>query len=51
MGCERIKSVDMFGPQLEKELANSSVPAELIVPVDYQENMKLTVRLGKIILR
>jgi acetolactate synthase-1/2/3 large subunit len=36
-------------PALEQAFAEKSKPSLVIVPVDYDENMKLTKRLGEII--
>ncbi len=50
-GCQAIEvsSAEAFVPALELAFAEQSKPSVVIVPVDYDENMKLTKRLGKII--
>lgn len=52
-GCHgvRIESVDQLKPALEKASQEKEKPTVIVVPVDYNENMKLTKRLGKILSR
>ena len=44
-----VKAADQFVPAMEKAFNEKSKPSLVIVPVDYDENMKLTKRLGEII--
>jgi len=44
-----VQAADQFVPAMEKAFAEKSKPTLVIVPVDYDENMKLTKRLGEII--
>jgi acetolactate synthase I/II/III large subunit len=46
-----VKAADQLVPALEKGFQEKSKPTLVIVPVDYEENMKLTKRLGEIIAR
>lgn len=50
-GChsERIESVDQLMPALHASFERKDKPTVLIVPVDYNENMKLTEHLGEIV--
>ncbi len=50
-GCQAIEvsSAEAFVPALKQAFAEQSRPSVIIVPVDYDENMKLTKRLGEII--
>ena len=44
-----VNAADELIPALEKAFKETSKPSLVIVPVDYDENMKLTKRLGEII--
>ncbi len=44
-----VKAADQFVPAMKKAFKETSKPTLVIVPVDYEENMKLTKRLGEII--
>ena len=44
-----VNAADQLIPALEQAFAEKSKPSLVIVPVDYDENMKLTKRLGEII--
>jgi acetolactate synthase-1/2/3 large subunit len=44
-----VKAADQLTPAMEKAFKEQSKPTLVIVPVDYDENMKLTKRLGEII--
>ncbi len=44
-----VTAADQLIPAMEKAFAEKSRPSLVIVPVDYDENMKLTRRLGDII--
>ena len=44
-----IKAADQLIPAMEQAFKEKSKPTLVIVPVDYDENMKLTKRLGEII--
>jgi acetolactate synthase-1/2/3 large subunit len=44
-----VNTADQLIPALEQAFAEKSKPSLVIVPVDYDENMKLTKRLGEII--
>ena len=44
-----VKAADKLVPALKKAFKEQSKPTLVIVPVDYDENMKLTKRLGEII--
>lgn len=52
-GCHavQINKVHEFKTALEKALKTKDKPNVIIVPVDYEENMKLTKRLGEILAR
>ena len=47
-GVEKLAAAELI-PALEKAFKEQSKPSLVIVPVDYDENMKLTKRLGEII--
>jgi acetolactate synthase-1/2/3 large subunit len=44
-----VKTADQFVTAMKKAFKETSKPTLVIVPVDYEENMKLTKRLGEII--
>jgi acetolactate synthase-1/2/3 large subunit len=44
-----VKAAEEFVPAMKKAFKETSKPTLVIVPVDYEENMKLTKRLGEII--
>jgi acetolactate synthase-1/2/3 large subunit len=44
-----VKAADQLVPAMQKAFKETSKPTLVIVPVDYEENMKLTKRLGEII--
>jgi len=46
-----IESADQLKPALEKSFQEKEKPTVIVIPVDYNENMKLTKRLGKILSR
>ena len=46
-----VTAADRLIPALEQAFAEKTRPTLVIVPVDYEENMKLTQRLGEIIAR
>ena len=52
-GCHgvRIESAEQLKPALEKSFQEKEKPTVIVVPVDYNENMKLTKRLGEILSR
>lgn len=47
----RVESADGLIPALETAFAETEVPTVIVVPVDYRENMKLTKRLGQMVMR
>ena len=50
-GCQalEVSSAEELAPALQKAFAEQTKPSVVIVPVDYDENMKLTKRLGELI--
>ena len=47
----RVESADGLIPALDAAFAETDVPTVIVVPVDYRENMKLTKRLGEMLMR